>query len=70
MARIMAEWHPKHGPVTNIMLLDGVKGNTDPLALVLCYDFHEFGCHLGNVGENQLPLTIEHDFDYITDRKI
>jgi len=51
MVRIMAEWHPKHGPITKIMLLDGVTGYTDPLALVLCYDFHEFGCHLGNVGQ-------------------
>ena len=46
MARIMAEWHPKHGPITKIMLLDGVKGNTDLLALELWYDFHEVGCHL------------------------
>ena len=50
MARIMAEWHPKHGPIAKIRPSDGVKGNTDPLALGLWYDFHEVGCHLGNVG--------------------
>ena len=50
MARKMAEWHPKHGPITKIMLPDGVKGDTAPLALGLCYDFNEAGCHLGNVG--------------------
>ena len=46
----MAEWHPKHRPITKIMLPDGVKGNIAPLALELWYDFHEVGCHLGNVG--------------------
>ncbi len=50
MARKMAEWHPKHGPITKIMLPDGVKGDTAPLALELWYDFHEVGCHLGKVG--------------------
>ena len=50
MARKMAEWHPKHRPITKIMLPDGVKGDTAPLALGLWYDFHEVGCHLGNVG--------------------
>ena len=50
MARIMAEWHPKHRPITKIMLPDGVKGDTAPWALGLWYDFHEVECHLGNVG--------------------
>ncbi len=50
MARKMAEWHPKHRPNTKIMLPDGVKGDTAPLALGLWYDFHGFGCYLGNVG--------------------
>ena len=50
MVRTMDEWHPKHRPITKIMLPDGVKGDTAPLALGLWYDFHEVGCHLGNVG--------------------
>ncbi len=50
MARKMAEWHPKRGPIAKIMLPDGVKGDTAPLALGLWYDFHEVGAHLGNVG--------------------
>ena len=45
----LAEWHPKHGPITKIMLPNGVKGDTAPLALGLWYDFHEVGDHLGNV---------------------
>ncbi len=50
MARKMAEWHPKRGPIAKIMLPDGVKGDIAPLALELWYKFHEVGCHLGNVG--------------------
>ena len=50
MARKMAEWHPKHRPITKIMLPDGVKGDTAPLAVERWYDFHEFGGYLGNVG--------------------
>ena len=50
MARTMDEWHPKHRPITKIMLPDGVKGDTAPLALGLWYDFPEFGGYLGNVG--------------------
>ena len=37
-------------PITKLMLPDGVKGDTAPLALGLWYDFHEVGCHLVNVG--------------------
>jgi hypothetical protein len=50
MARKMIEWHSKRGPITKIMLSGGGKGDTAPLALGLWYDFHNFGCHLGNVG--------------------
>ena len=50
MARKMAEWHPKHRPITKIMLPDGVKGDTAPLAVERWYDFHEFSGYLGNVG--------------------
>ena len=49
MARKMIEWHSKRGPITKIMLSDGGKGDTAPLALGPWYDFHEVGCHMGNV---------------------
>jgi len=50
MSGKMAEWHPKRGPITKIMIPDGVKGDIAPLALGLWYNFHEVGCHLGNFG--------------------
>ena len=50
MARKMAEWRPKHRPITKIMLPDGVKGDTATLAVERWYDFPEFGGYLGNVG--------------------
>ncbi len=53
MARKMTEWHSKRGPITKIMLSGGGKGDTAPLALGLWYDFHDFGCHLGNVGQER-----------------
>ncbi len=37
-------------PIAKIMPSDGCKGDTIPLAVEKWYDFHEFGCHLGNVG--------------------
>ena len=48
--KLMTEWHSKRGPITKIMLSDGGKGDTAPLALELWYYFHEVGWHLGNVG--------------------
>ncbi len=59
MARKMAEWHPKHRPITKIMRPDGVKRNTAPLALGLWYNFHEVGGYLGNVGLER-PSTTDH----------
>jgi len=50
MAKNMTEWPSKRWPITKIMSSDGCKRDTAPLALGLWYDFHEFGCHLGNVG--------------------
>ena len=32
------------------------KGDAVPLAVDQWYDFHEFGCHLGNVGRNDDPV--------------
>ena len=50
MVRKMTEWPSKRGPIAKIMLPDGVKGDTASLALEPWYDYHEVGCHLGNVG--------------------
>ena len=48
MAGNLAKWPSKREPVTKIMPSDGCKGDTVPLAMGQWYDFHEFGCHLGN----------------------
>ena len=50
MAEKMTEWHSNRGAITKIMLPDGVKGDTAPLALGLWYDVREVGWHLVNVG--------------------
>ena len=50
MARKMTEWSSKRGSITKIMPSDGCKGGTVPLVVGQWNDFHEFGCHLGNVG--------------------
>ncbi len=54
MARKMTEWSSWRGPITRIMLSDGGKGDTAPLALGLWYDSHEVGWHLGNVGYHRI----------------
>ena len=57
MARKMTEWPSKRGPITKIMPSDGCIGDTVPLAVGKWYDFHEFGWHMGNVGEEfHLPV--------------
>ncbi len=50
MARKMTEWPSKRWPIAKIMPSDGCKWDTVPLAVGRWYNFHEFGCHLGNVG--------------------
>ena len=50
IARKMTEWPSKRGPISKIMSSDGCKGDTVPLEMGPGYDFHEVGCHLGNVG--------------------
>ncbi len=51
MARKMTEWPSKRRPLTKIRPSDGCKGDGVPLAVDQWYDFPEFGCHLGNVGQ-------------------
>ncbi len=49
MARETTKWPSTRWPITKIMSSDGCKGNRLPWRGPW-YDFHEFGCHLGNVG--------------------
>ncbi|MDP7097454.1 MAG: hypothetical protein QF511_02860, partial [Rhodospirillales bacterium] len=44
------KWPSTRWPITKIMSSDGCKGDTVPLEMGPWYDFHEVGCHLGNVG--------------------
>ncbi len=55
MARKMTEWPSKRRPLTKIRPSDGCKGDEVPLAVGPWYNFHEFGCHLGNVGLTDIP---------------
>ena len=55
IARKMTEWPSKRGPISKIMSSDGCKGDTVPLEMGPGYDFHEVGCHLGNVGLDKQP---------------
>ncbi len=50
MAENMDKPPSKRGPISKIRPSDGCKGDTVPLAVERWYDFHGFGCHLGNVG--------------------
>ncbi len=50
MTRKMTEWPSKRRPLAKIGPSDGCKWYGVLLAVDQWYDFHEFGCHLGNVG--------------------
>ncbi len=50
MAGKATVWPSKRGPMTKIMPSDACKGDNIPLAVGKWYNFHEFGCHLDNVG--------------------
>ena len=52
MTRETTKWPSTRWPITKIMSSDGCKGDTVPLEMGPWYDFHEVGCHLGNVGED------------------
>ncbi len=53
MAGKMTEWPSNSAPITKIMPSDGCEGDAVPLAVGRSYNFHEFGCHLGNLGLSQ-----------------
>ena len=46
----MTEWPSKRGRITKIVPSDGCGRDAVPLVVERWYDFHGFGCHLGNVG--------------------
>jgi hypothetical protein len=50
MAENVGKWPSKRGPISKIRPSDGCGRDAVPLAVERWYDFHEFGCHLGNVG--------------------
>ena len=52
MAENLDKWPSERGPISKIMPSDGCGRDTVPLAVGRWYDFHGFGCHLGNVGLN------------------
>ena len=54
MTREMTEWPSKCEPITKIMQSDGCKRDTVPVAVGQCYNFYEFGYHLGNIGLGQV----------------
>ncbi len=53
MARKMTECPSKRRPLINIVPSDGCKGGAVSLAVDQCYDFHESGYHMGNVGSGR-----------------
>jgi len=54
----MGRWPSAHGQPTKIGPSDGCKGEAVHLAVDQWYDFHGFGCHLGNVGLEALAKGI------------
>ena len=58
MARETTKWPSTRWPITKIMSSDGCKGNRIPLEMGPWYHFHEFGCHLGNVGLIEILATL------------
>ncbi len=59
MAENLAKWPSKRGPIAKIRPSDGCGRDAVPLAVGRWYDFHEFGCHLGNVGLEDIAALID-----------
>ena len=51
MTENMGKWPSKCGLIIKIKPLDGCKGKRIHVAVGQWYSFHQFRCHLGNVGE-------------------
>ena len=54
MAKNLAKWPSGRGPIAKIRPSDGCGRDAVRLALERWYDFHGFGSHLGNVGEEKV----------------
>jgi hypothetical protein len=50
MVENLGEWPSKRVQISKIRPSYDRKGTAVPLVVDRWYDFHEFGCHLGNVG--------------------
>ena len=59
MVEKLGKWPSGRGPLPRIRLSDGCGRDAVPLAVDQWYDFHEFGCHLGNVGQNTDTLSVD-----------
>ncbi len=53
MAENLDKWPSKRGSISKIMPSDGCTGDRVPSAVGRWYNFHEFGCHLGDVGQRR-----------------
>ncbi len=62
MAENLGKWRSGRGPISKIRPSDGCGRDAVPLAVERWYDFHEFGCHLGNVGYNDFRASIGEPF--------
>ncbi len=58
MAENQGKWPSKRGPISKIRPSDGCGRDAVPLAVERWYDFHGFGCHLGNVGEKAYLFSV------------
>ncbi len=67
MVENLGKWPSKRGPISKIRPSDGCGRDGVPLAVDQWYDFHEFGCHLGNVGFD-IDQRLQTPHGVVTDR--
>ncbi len=53
MVTKMTEWHSKRGPITKIILADGVKEDAPSLGVKRWYNLPETAAYVRNVGSNE-----------------
>ncbi len=68
MAGNLGKWPSKRGPISKIRPSDGCGRDAVPSAVERWYDFHEFGCHLENVGQDQRRAVAILDIGRMHDR--
>ena len=52
MAENLGTWPSKRGPIAKFVPSDVYKWDAVPLAVARWYNFHDFGCHPGNPGQD------------------